>query len=128
MVFNDQHSVIRQTKTFFFFDNEITEALSYKYLGIIFTKNYNLFAENITHLRNKATRAIGDIRTNIRKIIGMNKPYDVLMKLFDSQILPILEYGSEIWYPGKSLARFEKVHSQICPACLPENVFLGHLW
>ena len=33
-----------------------------------------------------------------------------MIKLFDSQILPILEYGSEIWYPGKNLPQYETVH------------------
>ena len=33
-----------------------------------------------------------------------------MIKLFDSQILPILEYGSEVWYPGNNLAHYETVH------------------
>ena len=70
----------------------------------------NIFDENYTYLKNKAQRAIGDIRTNIQKIIGPNKPFDLMTKLFDSQILPILEYGSEIWYPGKNLPELETVH------------------
>ena len=98
-------------KPFFFFDNEIMEVKSYKYLGIIFTnKNKNMFAENIINLKNKAIRAIGDIRTNIGNIVGANKPFNLLIKLFDSQILPILEYGSEVWYPGKNLSDYETVH------------------
>ena len=33
-----------------------------------------------------------------------------MLKLFDSQILPILEYGSEIWYFGKNISHYEAVH------------------
>ena len=110
MVFNESHSVIREVQNFLFFGNIIEECNKYKYLGTIFTNNNNTFAENITYLKNKAQRAIGDIRTNISKITGVNKPHGIMMKLFDSQILPILEYGSEIWFPGKNLASFESVH------------------
>ena len=110
MIFNKNCSIIREVDSFFFFNNKITEVDKYKYLGIIFTNANNLFAENIEYLRKKAIRAIGDIRTNISKITGANKPYNVMIKLFDSQILPILEYGSEIWYPGKGLSNYETVH------------------
>ena len=96
MIFDEQYSVIREVKVFLFFGKEISTVDRYKYLGIIFTNKTNTFEENINHLRNKALRAIGDIRSNISKVLGFNKPYDVMIKLFDSQILPILEYGSEI--------------------------------
>ena len=101
MVFNENYSVIHDVKPLFFFNRKIDEVNKYKYIGIFFTNGNDIFAENITHLKNKATRAIGDIRTNISKIMGVNKPYNIMMKLFDSQILPILEYGSEVWYPGR---------------------------
>ena len=112
---------------FIFFNNIISEVIRYKYLGILFTNAPNLFKENITQLRNKASRAIGDIRSNISKIIGMNKPYDVMVKLFDSQILPILEYGSEIWFPGKNLPCYEKIHLNFLKYVLGV-IFFGYLW
>ena len=110
MIFNKNCSVLREVDSFFLFNSKITEVERYKYLGIIFTNAKNLFAENIDYLKNKAKGAIGDIRTNISKITGFNKPYNVMLKLFDSQILPILEYGSEVWYPGKNLSHYETVH------------------
>ena len=110
MIFNKSHASTREVQDFLLFKNKIAEVDKYKYLGIIFTNSRNTFAENITYLRNKAQRAIGDIRTNIYKIIGVNKPYDLMMKLFDSQIIPILEYGAEIWYTGKNMPHYEAVH------------------
>ena len=110
MVFNTKYSALQEIKPLFLFNIEIDEVNEYKYLGIIFTNGNDIFAENITNLKNKATRAIGDIRTNISKIIGVNKPYDVMIKLFDSQILPILEYGSEIWCSGNNMPHYEIVH------------------
>jgi hypothetical protein len=32
------------------------------------------------------------------------------MKMFDSQISPIIEYASEVWYNNKDLAELEKIH------------------
>ena len=37
-------------------------------------------------------------------------PFELALKMFDSQILPILEYGSEIWYRGKQCDIVENVH------------------
>ena len=61
-------------------DNLIEWVSSYKYLGIIFTNKKNIFDDNLTYLKNKAIRAIGDIRTNIRNIIGPNRPFNLMMK------------------------------------------------
>ena len=37
-------------------------------------------------------------------------PFELALKMFDSQILSILEYGSEIWYQGKQCGQLESVH------------------
>lgn len=53
---------------------------------------------------------MAEIRTNLSKIVGPHKPYNLYIKLFDSQVLPILEYGSDIWYQGKPIQELESVH------------------
>ena len=110
MIFNEKYSITKEIQDFCFLIQVINIIDAYRYLGIIFSNKKDMFSDNLYYLKNKALRAAGDIRANINKITGMNKPYNVLMKLFDSQILPILEYGAEIWYAGKNLARFESVH------------------
>ena len=34
----------------------------------------------------------------------------IAFKVFDCQILPLLEYASDIWYTGDSVNDFEKIH------------------
>ena len=42
--------------------------------------------------------------------LGYNVPLQILFKTFDVQILPILEYGCEIFYTGKTINKFETLH------------------
>jgi hypothetical protein len=72
---------------------------SYRYLGIVFnsvsTIRGDIVKTNAVHLKDKAIKAIF---ASLKKTqhIGKLSP-KVGLQLFDSYILPILEYGSEIW-------------------------------
>ena len=46
----------------------------------------------------------------ILKDTMMTLPLDVALKLFNSLILPILEYGNEIWFCDKVISGIENVH------------------
>ena len=82
MVFNANYSVAREVQSFRFFGNVIKEVDNYKYLGIIFSNKVRIYADNIDYLKTKANRAIADIRTNISNILGGDKPYNLMIKLF----------------------------------------------
>ena len=44
--------------------------------------------------------------------LGNNTPVATQLKIFDSQIRPILEYGCEIWYTGKNIKSLETIQLQ----------------
>jgi hypothetical protein len=80
---------------------------AYKYLGIFFSTRLSfVFACN--NIASKAKRALLCIMQRLR--IYNNNSFDVFIKLFDSQIQPIMSYGSEIWGLEKAAIQCEKVH------------------
>ena len=48
-----------------------------------------------------------------RKLRNISIPIDLQLKLFDTLILPILTYGSEIW-GYENTKQLEKLHLQFC--------------
>ena len=67
---------------------------SYKYLGLIFTRNGNLTKMEDDRI-DKAQKASFAIRQAIST--SHNVSVDLAMSLFDKQIEPILLYGSPVW-------------------------------
>jgi exonuclease III len=93
----------------FFLDGEILEPVnSYKYLGHIISnapKTYNLMYE---HLATQAQKAMHAMKENIKSIVGYLPP-NLNLKMFDTHILPILEYNSEIWFSVDEINVIEKI-------------------
>ena len=54
-------------------------------------------------------RAIASLRNKIRGGLKNHVSFRLLIRLFDSHILPILDYGSEIWYKGSGIKDIEHV-------------------
>ena len=76
------------------YDDVIDKVSSFCYLGVeIDTKGS--FKPGINRLYNKAHRAYMGVRENYNFYNGT--PVNVLVKLFDCMIQPILTYGSELW-------------------------------
>ena len=94
----------------FKFNNQKKEKGCYNYLGVIIN-NGNRFEQYIEYKRDKALRAIYSSRGLTRDVVGNQLPIHVILKIFDTQIQPILDYGFEIWYNGKSGTRLESVHT-----------------
>lgn len=42
--------------------------------------------------------------------LAKNVPFKTYLRVFDTQIRPILEYGSEVWYGGHAIKKIENVH------------------
>ena len=66
---------------------------SYKYLGVYFSKS-GTFTKAKKHLSEQADKALHFLYTAINNI---QLPLDLILKLFDQTIIPILTYASEIW-------------------------------
>ena len=86
-----------------YFDNQLLEVVQqFKYLGIIFDSGTKqALRQTPPYLAEQANKAVF---ASLKMFYGaMGKPTPACMiKLFDSQILPILEYGSEIWTSNSS--------------------------
>ena len=88
----------------------VEEKDCYNYLGVIIS-NGNRFEQYIEYKRDKALRAIYSSWGLTRDVVGNQLPIHLILKIFDTQIQPILDYGCEIWYNGKSRTRLESVHT-----------------
>ena len=88
---------------------------AYKYLGILFSTRLS-FALACSDLTSRAKNAALSIMHKLR-VLNVNDP-SVLMRIFDSQIQPIAQYGSELWGLEDAACQCEKVHL----------FFLKHSW
>ena len=72
----------------------IDYASQYEYLGIIFTE-YLSFDKNAEALADSGRRALGALVSKLKKNNFMG--YQTYTKLYNSCVIPVLDYGSEIW-------------------------------
>ena len=109
MIFNKNCIVAPSRQTFTINNGIIEETNSYKYLGTFITNQRDRFAENFKYMRNKAMRSIASLRDKIGVSLRNQVSFRLLMRLFDSHVLPILDYGSEVWYTGNNIKDLEYV-------------------
>ncbi len=85
----------------------------FQYLGIIFSCKGNCNAAK-AHIVQQARKAMFIV---IRKARKLNLPIDIQLELFDSMVMPILLYGTEIWgYENCNV--IENFHMQFCKCIL----------
>ena len=90
-------------------DNEKLEIVdSYKYLGHVISNGRKTHDLMFEHLASQAQRAMHALNERIKTTVGYLSP-NLSLKMFDTHILPILEYNSEIWFPIKENATLEKI-------------------
>jgi hypothetical protein len=101
----------------------------YKYLGMLFNSTKcarsSVFKEACVHIGVKATRAMFKVTKDMHSV--GNTPPIVTLKLFNSLVMPILEYGSEVLYCGKEIIPLEKVHLKQLKMMLGVNNNTSHL-
>ena len=85
---------LRNYEKLFYGGNPVSTTSVYKYMGILFTPALS-WSSAKSKLANQARKAIFSIK-GYQKSFGTFTHIDML-KLFDSMIVPILTYGSEIW-------------------------------
>ena len=61
------------------------------------------------HLASQAGKEVFSLHKQSRPVVGKLSP-TIAFKVFDCQILPLLEYASDIWYTGDSVNDLEKIH------------------
>ena len=109
MIFNKQYEFLTEYSKFVLKGNEIMECEKYKYLGTLFSNKKNMYNDNIKYIRDRAMQTMTVIFKNARQAFGSQTSYKLLMKLFDAQVRPLLEYGAEVWFCGKEIKDLEKV-------------------
>ena len=109
IIFNKRLIVVPSDLDFFINGQKIEESNSYKYLGTFISNKNDRYSENFSYIRNKAMRSIASLRYKIRRSLKNHVSFRLLMRLFDSHILPILDYGSEVWFKGSTIKDLEYV-------------------
>ena len=79
----------------------------YKYLGIYFSTRLS-FGAACLDLASRAKNALLSIMQKLSVL--ENNSLELYLKLFDSQVQPIAQYGAELWGLDKAAAHCEKVH------------------
>ena len=117
LIFNERYTKVHGS--FHYGDNIIEKSEQYKYLGVVYsTKSANnVLKETFSYLASQADQAIFSLRKQSRPVVGKLSP-TIAFKAFDCQILPILEYGSDIWYTGDDVNDLEKIHLKFIKSTL----------
>ena len=86
------------------------------YKAVCSVPNYsrNLYS---TKSANNVLKETFSLRKQSRPVVGKLSP-TISFKAFDCQILPILEYGSDIWYTGDDVNDLEKIHLKFIKSTL----------
>lgn len=109
LIFNKQYSQIRSHE-FMYGISQIDITDCYKYLGFVLTtQSHNLFKSMYNHLVEQANKAKFAMYKSTTSSVGTLTP-KVAFKVFDAQILPILEYGCPLWFTGKEIPVIETFH------------------
>lgn len=112
------------SNSFFIGDEVLSNVAEFKYLGFLISANGSLkpSMENLSIKANKAIFAINN-RIKFKKL----QPSSAL-KIFDTAVLPILTYGSEVWgaflnldYDKWDSSDCEKIHIRFCKHILGVN-------
>ena len=126
VIFGQKQS--KKESAFSFGDLKVEVVSEYTYLGVTINSNGN-FAKGVAQLKTQACRAMFSVLKKARKL---SLSVDVQLHLFDSIVLPVALYGSEVW-GFKNVEIIEKLHLQFCKMilgvkkCTPSCMVLGDL-
>ena len=122
-IFDKTYLATQTVSNFTFNDKRIDECTKYKYLGVIFSNQGPRFEENNKHVKDKSTLVIIASKTMVYSAVGNALPTILLLKIFNQQIRPILEYAADIWYQNKpidSWTRANTIHNKSAKALVSE--------
>jgi len=105
----------RQTSKHFYYNGKRVDIENkFNYLGIVFTPGGS-FSEAQTTLSGQALKAIFKMKKYLHKFTDLSVSHR--LNLFDRLIMPILNYGSEVWGFSSGMS-IERVHMQFCKQIL----------
>ena len=101
----------RQTSKHFYYNGKRVDIENkFNYLGIVFTPGGS-FSEAQTTLSGQALKGFFKMIKYLHKFIDLSVSHR--LNLFDRLIMPILNYGSEVWGFSSGMS-IERVHMQFC--------------
>jgi hypothetical protein len=89
-------------------DDNLDVVDSYKYLGHIISNSLRTHNMMYEHLATQSQRAMHALKERIKSTVGYLPP-KISIKMFDTHILPILDYNSEIWFSNKEIDVLERI-------------------
>ena len=105
---------VNSNESWYYGETQLTVATKISYLGLVFTTNGQNYQTQLA-LSEQANKAVFQLHKNISSFSSM--PVSNILDLFDKLIVPILNYGSEVW--GFHQARdIERVHLSFCKRVL----------
>lgn len=119
--------IIKKNEKWFYKNKEIQVVSFYKYLGVVFS-SFLCWSHATKVLSIQATKALNMINMYASKCNGL--PIGAAFKLFDSMVMPILTYGSEVW-GFQYYKQLERVQLRFCkkvlgvPVRTPDSAVLG---
>ena len=97
------------TEVNFDYNGHVLENVNiFKYLGHVLTNKRNIHAKMTEYLATQAQKALFAIQGDTKETLGHISPL-LSIKMFDTYILPILEYNSEIWANNTPVKELEKI-------------------
>ena len=89
-------------------DQQIENVDTFKYLGHILTNKRNIHTKMSEYLTTQAQKALFALQGDTKQSVGYITP-TLAIKMFDTYILPILEYNCELWTNLKPIHDIEKI-------------------
>ena len=108
-------------------NEEVKQTSDYIYVGINFSTDKKRFASHLENVADSANKAIFAAMSLAKNAIGGEMSALTYLHIFDTQIRPILEYGSVIWFANKSLEVLEKVQTKFFKRALGVGDSTPHL-
>ena len=109
MVFR-RGGTLRHYEKWFYDDERIDTTAHFSYLGVYFS-SFRHWSYNQKFRADKGLRAMGALNRMMLTIPNITS--DITLKVFDTQIMPILHYGSEVWGYSDSQC-IERVQLKCC--------------
>ena len=121
-VFNKELSLKTRTNSLFYNGEQVKETQDYVYVGVNFSTAKDRFAKHFENKADSANKAIFAAMALARDACGGELSALTHLHIFDTQIRPILEYASPVWFKNKQIDRLEHIQTKF----LRRSLGVGH--
>ena len=126
-IFNDKLICSPDTTPILYNNEEVKQTSDYVYVGINVSTDKKRFASHLENVADSANKAIFAAMSLAKNAIGGEMSALTYLHIFDTQIRPILEYGSVIWFNNQSIEVLEKVQTKYLKRALGVGDSTPHL-